>query len=104
MKRKLPASEVVFELWLAGLTQAEIGARYGVKRAAVQKCLRLYTTSNGKLRYGPNLLLKYLKEHDNASYAEMTQAVGVCETTIRNYLDILESEGKIKRVKFVVLG
>lgn len=89
-------------MWQDGLTQREIGERYGVKRAAVHKCIRRYSITNGKMKYGHSLLLKHISRNPNATHREMAEAIGVCETTVGNYLDILESKGKIKRVKFIV--
>lgn len=105
MKRKLPPSEIVAELWKSGLTQVQIGEKYGASGAAVSECLSKYFSLpvKSKMKYGQSLLLKYLKKNPNATYKEMTKAIGVHKSTIGNYLSILESEGRIQRVKFIVV-
>lgn len=105
MKRKLPSSEVVADLWQSGLTQVQIGKQYGASGAAVSECISKYYNLpvKSRMKYGLDLLLKYIKKNPNATYIDMAKAVGVHQSTIGNYLDILESEGKIKRVKFIVV-
>lgn len=45
-----------------------------------------------------------IEVNPNISYKEMIERTGLGETTIGKYLDILESEGRIKRVKFIILS
>jgi len=89
MKKKLPDTKKVIELWQTGLTHEEIGIIYGVKRAAVHKAIKRYFYPHRSANYGPNLLLNYLKNHPNANYQDMIKSIGVAKGTISNYLENL---------------